>query len=175
MLYFTAICVIRLSITAFLYRLIGRTSRIKRILLHITTILLILQFLNQIFVYVFACKPISAGWDLDVRLTGYKCDNVPLEIFALAIVYIVMDVWLLVLPIHTVWNLQLPLRTRIGVTWVFTFGIVACAGAIYKTVYVYSVFDSFDPNCKSFPSLVGLLSWSISSKHTLLTTTLPTN
>jgi hypothetical protein len=147
-LYFAAIFLIRLSITAFLYRLLGVASTTKRILLHFTVVFLIIEFLVQIFAYIFACKPISAGWDMEVRLAGYTSLNLPLEIYILTVIYLLTDVWLFVLPIHSIWTLQLPLRTRIGVTWVFLFAGVACGGAILKTVYVYRVFNSFDPTCK---------------------------
>jgi len=147
MIYFAAIFLIRLSITAFMYRFIGLTSDIKRMLLHVTAAILAAQFLVQVIAYVFSCKPISAAWDINVRLAGFSSINVPLEIFILTIFYLLMDVWLLVFPLHTIWSLSLPLRTRMAVTWVFIFGGVACAGAILKTAHVYSVFDSYDPLC----------------------------
>jgi len=52
---------------------------------------------------------------------------------------------LLILPIHTIWSLKLPIQTRIGVTWVFVFGGVACCGAILKACYIYDTLDTFDP------------------------------
>ena len=144
-----AIFIIRLSITAFLYRLMASASKIKRILLHLTVILLTLELVIQVFAFVFAYNPISAGWDMNVRLEGYSHVNITLEVLILSIIYLVTDVWLLVLPLHTIWTLQLPLQTRIGVTWVFVFGGVACAGAIMKAVYIYATLDSYDPVCKS--------------------------
>lgn len=147
-----AIFVIRLSITAFLYRLMAAASKIKRILLHFTVVLLTLELIVQVFAFVFAYKPIAAGWDMRVRLAGYSHLNITLEVFILSIIYLVTDVWLLILPLHTIWTLQLPLQTRIGVTWVFLFGGVACAGAIMKAVYIYPTLDSYDPVCEShFP------------------------
>jgi hypothetical protein len=125
------------------------TSKTKRILLHITAVVLTLQFLVQVFAYIFANKPISAGWDMNVRISGYSHPNTTLEIFILSIFYLLTDVWLLILPIHTIWALQLPIQTRIGVTWVFVFGGVACCGAIVKAVYIYPTLDSFDPVCES--------------------------
>src|ERR1700712_405537 len=91
---------------------------------------------------------------MDVRLAGFTQVNLSLEIFILTIFYLLMDLWLLILPLHTIWSLQLPLRTRIGVAWVFIFGGVACAGAILKTVDIYPVFHSYDPLCKPSVSFV---------------------
>ena len=159
-IYMTAILFIRLSITALLYNLIGPTSRVKIWLLHVTVGILIAEWVTQILAFTFATKPISAAWDMDVRLSGFKNTvNLPLEVFILTIFYLIMDVWLLIVPIHTIWTLQLPLRKRIGVSCIFIFGGVACAGAVVKTVYIYPVLDSYDATCKpSFhSSLYGLL------------------
>ncbi|KAF1812341.1 hypothetical protein P152DRAFT_33130 [Eremomyces bilateralis CBS 781.70] len=144
-LYFAAICIIRLSITAFLYRLISPVFKTKRILLHCTVVFIFLEFAITGFLHIFAYKPISAGWDIDVRLAGFTSINVPLGIFIGSIVYLITDVWLLIIPIHTVWTLRLSIWRRIGITWVFAFGSVACVGAILKTIYVYPLFDSYDP------------------------------
>ncbi|KAF1808895.1 hypothetical protein P152DRAFT_476982 [Eremomyces bilateralis CBS 781.70] len=183
MLYFHAIFLIRLSITAFLYRLMGVASMTKRILLHSTVVFLILELIIQVFAFVFACKPISAAWDMDVRLAGFKSINLALEIFVLTVIYLATDVWLLVLPIHTVWSLQLPLWTRIGVTWVFAFGGVACAGAVVKTIYVYPVFHSWDPSWNGIGFQIGAvielgfgaISASMPAMNHILVKTIPTS
>jgi len=156
MIYYLAIFVIRMSITAFLYRLMGATSRFKRMLLHGTVVLLVLELLVQVFAYVFAYKPISANWDMNTRLDGYTTHlNITLEIFILSILYLLTDIWLLILPVHTIWKLQLSLQTRIGVTWIFVFGGVACAGAIVKACYIYPTLYSFDPLWRGIPFVAG--------------------
>jgi hypothetical protein len=136
----------------------GTTSSRKRLLLHLTVALLTLEFIVQVLAFVFAYKPISAGWDMNVRLAGYSHVNITLEVFILSLIYLLTDIWLLVLPIHTIWSLQLPLQTRIGVTWVFVFGGVACAGAVMKLVYIYPTLNSFDPVCKSHSPILSVQS-----------------
>lgn len=132
----------------------GHSSRFKRWLLHITVVILAAEWVVQILAFTFATKPISAAWDMDVRLSGFiNTVNLPLEVFILTIFYLVIDVWLLILPIHTIWTIPFSLRTRISVTWVFIFGGVACAGAVVKTVYIYPVLDSYDATCKFFSSV----------------------
>ena len=168
MAYFSAIFFIRLSITAFLYQLIGLTSYIKRILLHVTVAFLAVQFLVQVLATVLSCRPISAAWDIHVRLAGFSSFNVPLEVLTIMVFYLITDIWLLAFPIHVIWTLSLPLRTRIAVTWVFIFGGVACAGAIVKMAYIYPTFDSYDPSCTP-PFSFGLLlhEYSFSLQHYL--------
>ncbi|ORY10943.1 hypothetical protein BCR34DRAFT_614882 [Clohesyomyces aquaticus] len=155
LLYFITVFFIRMSIAASLYRFIGLSSRPKRILMHATSLLLILQFLVQVLAYVFAYSPISAGWNMDVRIAGFKSIDLALEIFVLTIVYLLTDVWLLVLPIYTIWNLQLPTRARVGVLWIFVFGFVACVGAVVKTVFVRRTFESWDPTWHGVNFTVG--------------------
>jgi hypothetical protein len=125
-------------------------SKPKRWLLHGTVALLISEWLIQMFAIIFANSPVSAGWDMNVRIDGFKrVINLGLEIFVLTIFCVLLDVWLLVLPVSTIWSLQLPLRTRISVSFCFVFCGVACAGAVLKTLYIYPVFNSYDSTCKT--------------------------
>ncbi|KAK1985718.1 hypothetical protein LZ30DRAFT_355846 [Colletotrichum cereale] len=144
LLYVASIFFIRMSITAFLYRLMALGSTTKRILLIITYVLLVLQFIIQTLVYVFAYKPIAANWDFDVRLAGFTSINISLEFFILTIFNLFVDIWLLFLPIHTIWNMNMGLRARIGILWIFFFGAIACVGAAVRTAYIHKVFDSWD-------------------------------
>jgi len=183
LLYLAAIFFIRVSITALLYRLMGHSSKTKRVLLHVTVIILVLEFIIQVFLSVFATNPISAGWDMRTRVfTGFKARfDLPREMFIMTIFCLAMDVWLLVLPIHTFWTLQLPLRTRISVTWVFIFGAVACVGATLKACYIYAVFNSYDPTWNGTGFVIGALtevafgvvSSSMPALNHILVTTLP--
>ena len=125
-------------------------SQTKTWLLHITVALLLAEWLVQLLGTSFATQPISAIWNMNVRIAGFKQTiNLSLEIFLLTIFCVIMDVWLLLLPISTIWTLKLPLRTRISVTWCFFFGGVACVGAIMKCWYIYPVFNSYDSTCRS--------------------------
>ncbi|KAF2402025.1 hypothetical protein EJ06DRAFT_372004 [Trichodelitschia bisporula] len=156
--YFSAVCLVRASIIAFYYRLIGVAAPRTRVFLHITSVALTLQFIVQVFTFVFGWRPIRGGWDLQARLDGaVPRYNLALSIFFMSIVYLLMDIWLLVLPIHTVLRLRLPLGTRVGVSSVFLFGAFACVGAVLKTAYVYRVFNSYDRLWTSIGFMYGAL------------------
>jgi hypothetical protein len=131
-------------------------SKVKRWILHSTVAVLIAEWLIQMLAIIFASNPVSAGWDMNVRINGFKqILNLGLEIFVLTVFCVVLDVWLLFLPVSTIWSLQLPIRTRISVCCCFIFGAAAVGGAIMKTAYIYPVFNSYDSTCKSldlFPS-----------------------
>jgi len=147
-LYILAVLFIRLSITFFLYRLISH-SRPKRYILHATTTVLIIMYIAPLLLATLSTRPIAAAWDLDVRLAGYTdIINLPLEITVMAIINLVIDLWLLALPIHSVLSLQMPLQKRIGVTAIFLIGAVGCAGAVVKLVFLSPTLNSYDSTCK---------------------------
>lgn len=152
LLYYVSIYFVRISIAAFHYRLVGGTSSRQRKIIKITGVILTLVFIAATLTYSFSCTPIAAIWDMDIRLSSFKQLNISAIVLFYSICYTILDIWLLALPIHIVWSLQLPLETKVKVTCIFFLGGVACVGSIIKCIGIYSTFDSFDPtwNCLFF-------------------------
>ncbi|KAF2396914.1 hypothetical protein EJ06DRAFT_177948 [Trichodelitschia bisporula] len=179
--YFTAVTCIRISITCFLYRLMALTSRTKRRILDVTVVIIVMSWVLQCLLFIFAFDPIAAAWDFKLRLHAHENFDLANDIFIFSIIYLITDIWLLILPLHTVWTMRLPLRTRLGVTWIFIFGGVACAGAILKCVFIYPVFHSYDPlwngvgftTGSSIEVTFGIISSSMPALNHLLTKKLP--
>jgi len=107
------------------------------------------MYIAPLLLATLSTRPIAAAWDLEVRLAGYTdIINLPLEITVMAIINLVIDLWLLALPIHSVLSLQMPLQKRIGVTAIFLIGAVGCAGAVVKLVFLSPTLNSYDSTCK---------------------------
>ncbi|THV45868.1 hypothetical protein BGAL_0442g00050 [Botrytis galanthina] len=63
---------------------------------------------------VFSCRPISASWD--IKYAGIaKCINRPVFYFAQAGLGIATDFATVIAPLPMMWNLQIPIRQKIGV------------------------------------------------------------
>lgn len=68
---------------------------------------------------VFQCNPIARAWNGDIPGT---CFNQPALFFANGGLNIAEDLILYFLPIHILWNMNLPLRQRIALIGIFVIG-----------------------------------------------------
>ena len=57
----------------------------------------------------------------------------------------------MLLPIRTVWSLQIPLRQGILVIMLFGCGFVSCGAGIIRTYYTYQVTQTWDQVWASYP------------------------
>lgn len=70
------------------------------------------------------CTPIHYGWDrLYGRMQG-RCVDLKAEVLSTAVLNTLADVALLILPIPTLWNLQMPLKQKLGLCVIFLLGIL---------------------------------------------------
>jgi heme/copper-type cytochrome/quinol oxidase subunit 4 len=70
---------------------------------------------------LFACKPIAGSWD---PLIPAVCLNRGGIYLAQAVIGIVTDVLLLLLPVPTVMTLQMPNKQKLGLIGIFAVGSV---------------------------------------------------
>lgn len=100
-----------------LYRRIFRVKAYMRISIWIGIVWALLTYLPNPFVISYYCAPhIGEQWDLTV---GIRCgDPLKWEI-ASAAMSIMLDIFILILPIPVIMGLHLTRRTRVGVLFVF--------------------------------------------------------
>lgn len=67
------------------------------------------------------CRPLAYNWDKTIQ---GKCGNLSAAYLAAGILNLLSDVSVLVLPIPIVWNLHLPLRSRIALVATFCVGLL---------------------------------------------------
>ena len=85
------------------------------------------------FSVLFACKPITAGWD--VRLSvGATCINRPPIYITQAAFGCITDLMLLLLPIPTVVGLQMSTRQKFGLLGLFAIGSITLITSIVRLV-----------------------------------------
>ncbi|UPX11262.1 uncharacterized protein EKO05_0001876 [Ascochyta rabiei] len=127
-LYFFQVTLLKLTLLFFFLKIFPRT--IVRNLLKGTVAFTILYGLAFVIVAIFQCRPINHYWDnWDLEHDG-KCINDNALAWSNAIISIVLDVWMLVLPLYEVFRLQLSWRKKISVAIMFLVGtfvtVVSC-------------------------------------------------
>ncbi|KAJ4334626.1 hypothetical protein N0V95_009118 [Ascochyta clinopodiicola] len=127
-LYFFQITLLKLTLLFFFLRIFPKT--IVRNVLKGTIIFTILYGLTFVIIAIFQCRPINHYWDnWDLEHDG-KCININALAWSNAIISIVLDIWMLVLPLYEVFRLQLSWRKKLSVAIMFLVGtfvtVVSC-------------------------------------------------
>jgi hypothetical protein len=121
-LYFTQVFTVKLSILAFYLRLFPGVL-IRRLIWG--TICVTISFIIIFdFVTIFQCQPVSyywLGWTLETK--GH-CLSINMLVWANAASSIVLDLWMLVLPLSQLRVLQLHWKKKVGVALMFSVGVL---------------------------------------------------
>lgn len=122
-LYPAMTAAIRASILLFYLRIFGLTDVLTRWSIWVSLLL------SAIYVIVFSiipgtiCKPLSATWHPLTRKLYCRSDKIYYEFnVALYSTSLAMDIWLLIIPIFPVMQLQLSLKRRLGALIMFALG-----------------------------------------------------
>lgn len=120
-LYFFHIALLKVSLLLFFLRIFPKM--VVRNLLKGTIVFTIVYGIAFVVVAIFQCRPISYYWtSWDLEHNDGKCINVNALAWSNAIISIVLDVWMLVLPLYEVFKLQLTWRKKISVAMMFFVG-----------------------------------------------------
>ncbi|KAH8730008.1 hypothetical protein GQ44DRAFT_673671 [Phaeosphaeriaceae sp. PMI808] len=100
---------------------------------HIVLWLNVAYYIAFTFIFMFVCQPRALFWDKTI--TNGKC----LDIFGInvisAVICVVSDLAILILPQRMIWQLQLPKKKKIGLCILFAIGIFACATSAVRLYY----------------------------------------
>ncbi|RYP50469.1 hypothetical protein DL768_004021 [Monosporascus sp. mg162] len=83
-----------------------------------------------LFVGNLACIPREKIWDKTIP--GGKCIDAKVSDLSASIVNVTSDLLILVLPQRIIWKLKMPLKKKIGVSLIFTIGVLACLSAAFR-------------------------------------------
>lgn len=123
---------VKLSLVLIIIRVFGAVHKKTMIGVYIFIAMITLYYISGLFIKIFICWPISAYW----RGESKKCMNQSAIITADAIISVISDLVILLLPTPLTWSLQLPLRKRLRVIGMLCAGGVATGFSIYRLALI---------------------------------------
>lgn len=121
--YMSAQAFAKISICLLYLRLSPR--RTFHVLVFIVIGFVVAYSVSAMIVIIFQCNPIAATWDPALRvLPTTTCINQVAAYLTQVSINIFADLLILILPIPTIWALQLPRRQKISVSSVFAVGLL---------------------------------------------------
>ena len=121
MAYAVAILFTKASILLLYLRLFS-PSRTVRYVIYFNLSANVVVYVTGFFVEAFLCTPREAIWNPWIE--DYKCLNENAVHMASALLNVLSDFAILVLPISSVWSLQMPKEKKLGVIAVFATGLL---------------------------------------------------
>ncbi|KAH8772371.1 hypothetical protein BGZ57DRAFT_895380 [Hyaloscypha finlandica] len=149
LIYFWAVGLMRLAVVAFLPRL-GK-EKLYLYLIYATAAIIVIQTNFAFWYKLCECRPIKDLWKPPFETEGLNCvsakanDNM---MVSHAVIGIIMDVVLMVLPIWMVWKNMMFTKKAIQVILIFSVGIFVIVTGIVRLWYIKTLVFAIDPTYK---------------------------
>ncbi|KAH8893658.1 integral membrane protein [Thozetella sp. PMI_491] len=153
MLYILIQLLTKLSILFLLGRVISTPG--FQLTVKVFASFLIFHFGVFILVDAFQCIPVDAVWDRNIR--DARCVNMTTAGYVMAAFSIVEDVGILLLPVPWVMRLQMNVKSRLLVGFLFGVGSFACITSMIRMKYLIKFSSSLDSTWDN----VDVVIWSI--------------
>ncbi|KAK0111669.1 hypothetical protein ONS95_002014 [Cadophora gregata] len=141
--YNTIIALVKISIVSFYLRLATVDSALRKGS-WATIIFLLAFYITTQTTTTLQCLPIHSNWDLTGTVKK-KCINTVVYFYIIAVVNILLDIWILLLPVRTLSNIKRSRRDKIVLLIIFGVGGFSCISSIIR-LYTIKVFaTSKDP------------------------------
>lgn len=122
LLYISCVSLVKIGFLLFYLRIFP-TDRI-RLIIKISCIVTICYWLGFLFAFAFQCSPVSYNWTMwDGEHQG-TCVKTNAMVVTAAALNIVLDVWVIALPIPKVLKLQASITTKLQVLLMFSIGFL---------------------------------------------------
>lgn len=122
-----------------------------RIVIWATMGFVIATFVGCVVAGLFQCNPIAFAWDKTIP--GGTCFNVTALFYANAGLNIFQDVFIYILPMKMLWEIQIPQKQKIALIAVFAIGGFVCVTGMLRLNSLKTASVSQDPTCKYYSSL----------------------
>lgn len=120
--YFAALAVTKISILIFILRVFPE-KKFRKIVYGVIG-LCVAYGTGFVFATMFQCAPINYSWlQVDSSVKG-QCNNIHIQGWMSAICNIVIDLIILVLPLKNLFGLQIDLKKKIMIMFMFSLGIL---------------------------------------------------
>lgn len=143
-LYLVTLCLCKVSILFFYLRIFP--SQKFRLVVNGALLLTILPTFVIMFLQIFQCIPIAYIWEgwQNPDYVGY-CLNLNHLTFISTGFSIVQDLVILILPLPSLFKLNINIRDKIGLVFMFSLGLFATAISCLRTLYIIN-FDRSNTN-----------------------------
>ncbi|OCK91609.1 uncharacterized protein K441DRAFT_688848 [Cenococcum geophilum 1.58] len=118
-------------------------SRSNKIFCWIAIIYLSCWTIGVVFSMVFSCLPVVTQWD--ATITQKTCIDFRAAFLAAAALNSFSDFLVFLWPARALWNIQLPVKQRVGLILVFAVGCIVCVAGICRMWYFEAYLNSHDP------------------------------
>ncbi|KAH9866501.1 hypothetical protein J1614_008191 [Plenodomus biglobosus] len=166
-IYYFAINAIKVSILLFYLRIgkVKRSNLVGRSLKLNITIAVARRFelsckATMYFLAVFCvvcvtccmlqCIPLHKMWDFTGMVQGH-CINTTALFYTTSAINIMVDIWILLLPIETLLKVQRPTREKFALVGIFSLGVFSCTASIVRLHSIRIFTESNDPFLDSVP------------------------
>ena len=85
-------------------------------------VIVVLWWVSVVLEEFLLCRPLAFNWDRTIK--GGVCGDIMGAYIAAGIINLSTDLMVLILPIPTIMNLQLPVRTKIALTCTICLGFL---------------------------------------------------
>ncbi|KAJ2990148.1 hypothetical protein NUW58_g3101 [Xylaria curta] len=140
--YYVVIFCIKSSIV-FMYQRFAVGNTFKKLCVG-TNILLAAFHLICVIITLAQCTPLEKSWDITKTLPG-SCINLTAFFYFTSGFNIIMDIWILLLPIPTLRSLQISQRNRYVLYGVFGIGALATAMSVVRLYSIHTYTLAADP------------------------------
>ena len=104
-----------------------------------------------ILVAIFQCTPIRKSWK---PATPGQCIDIRRLLISTAVINVFSDFSILLLPLYSIWRLQMPVKRKFGVSAVFSLGGIACIASVIHLAYDIKSLRSQDLSWVGAPILM---------------------
>lgn len=119
-LYFTIVGAAKISILLIYYRIFAISRSLRRHVL-VVGVVVILFWAATTLATIFNCWPIEWSWKNSSSPAPY-CINYNIFWLTAGVIEVVLDIWIIILPMREVKKLQLSVQKRVGLASVFLIG-----------------------------------------------------
>ncbi|CAI6337187.1 unnamed protein product [Periconia digitata] len=129
MLYTCCISAIKLSILGFYWRLFSLKARV---VIYITLGMVLAWWIAIMALCIWNCSPIAAAWD--ITITDAKCIATRSIYLGGSVPNVLLDAWIVLIPLPYVWKLHAPLGQRLLLAGMFALGIFICVVSLVRLI-----------------------------------------
>ncbi|KAL5432115.1 hypothetical protein PMIN07_003422 [Paraphaeosphaeria minitans] len=87
------------------------------------------------------CHPLVGYWDEDVEI---HCVDMRANMITIGAINTATDFLIYLWPTRYLWRIQVPLKQRLGLVFVFTCGLIVCIAGVFRIIYLQRYFTNID-------------------------------